>query len=54
VREATSARVAHILRDQGFDAYVIHGGLRAWTKGGYPLEPVPADDLVMLPTFARA
>lgn len=51
MREATSARVAHILREQGFDAYVIHGGLRAWTKAGHPLEPVPGDDLVLLPTF---
>jgi len=54
VREATSARVAHILRGQGFDAFIIHGGLRAWTKAGYPLEPVPQDDLVLLPTFARS
>ena len=53
MREATSARVAHILREQGFDAYVIHGGLRAWTKGGYPLESVPSEDLVFLPTFSK-
>jgi len=53
VREATSARVAHMLREQGFDAYEIHGGLRAWTRGGYPLESVPQDDLVLLPSFAR-
>ena len=52
MREATSARVAHILRERGFDAYVIHGGLRAWTKAGFPLEPVPEDDLVLLPTFS--
>ena len=52
MREATSARVAHILRERGFDAYVIHGGLRAWSKAGYPLEPVPKDDLVLLPTFS--
>jgi len=51
VREATSARVAHILREHGFDAYVIHGGLRAWIKAGNLLEPVPSDDLVLLPTF---
>ena len=51
MREATSARVAHILREHGFDAYVIHGGLRAWSKAGYPLEAVPSDDLVLLPTF---
>ena len=53
MNEGTSARVAHILRAAGYDAQVIHGGLNAWKKAGLPLEPVPADDLVMLPTFAR-
>ncbi len=48
MREATSARVAHMLREKGFDAYVIVGGLRAWMKSGYALEPVPGDDLVLL------
>jgi rhodanese-related sulfurtransferase len=51
VREATSARVAHILRENGFTAYVIVGGLAAWRKAGLPLEPVPEHDLVLLPTF---
>jgi rhodanese-related sulfurtransferase len=43
--------VAHLLREQGFDAYVIVGGLNAWRKAGLPLETVPNDDLVLLPTF---
>jgi rhodanese-related sulfurtransferase len=51
VREATSARVAHLLRENGYDAYVIVGGLRAWKKLGLPVESVPHDDLVLLPKF---
>jgi len=43
-----------MLREQGFDARVIVGGLRAWKKAGLDLEPVPADDLILLPTFAQA
>jgi rhodanese-related sulfurtransferase len=43
--------VAHILREEGFDAYVVVGGLAAWRKAGLPLEVVPQSDLVMLPTF---
>jgi len=52
VREATSARVAHLLREQGFNAFVITGGLGAWRKAGGPVEGVPLDDLVQLPTFS--
>jgi rhodanese-related sulfurtransferase len=44
--------VAHLLRETGYDARVIVGGLRAWTKAGYPMEPVPAGDIVLLPTFS--
>ena len=51
MREATSARVAHLLREEGFDAYVLVGGLAAWEKAGLPTEIVPEADLVMLPTF---
>jgi membrane protein DedA with SNARE-associated domain/rhodanese-related sulfurtransferase len=51
--EATSARVAHLLREQGFNAFVIVGGLAAWRRAGEPLETVPKDDLVHLPTFSR-
>jgi membrane protein DedA with SNARE-associated domain/rhodanese-related sulfurtransferase len=51
--EATSACIAHLLREQGFDAFVIVGGLAAWRKAGNPLETVPETDLVHLPTFSR-
>lgn len=39
------------LREKGFNAFVIEGGLAAWRKAGNPLESVPQDDLVKLPTF---
>jgi membrane protein DedA with SNARE-associated domain/rhodanese-related sulfurtransferase len=51
--EATSASVAHLLREKGFDAFVIVGGLAAWRRAGNPLETVPQTDLVHLPTFSR-
>jgi membrane protein DedA with SNARE-associated domain/rhodanese-related sulfurtransferase len=51
-REATSLRVARILQQHGFRSSVIKGGLRAWKKGGFPLETVPPDDIVLLPTFS--
>jgi rhodanese-related sulfurtransferase len=51
MREATSARVARILREKGFDAYVMLGGLRAWRKAGLPMEQVPEKDLELLPRF---
>ncbi len=41
-----------MLREQGIDAYVIVGGLAAWEKAGLPLERVPENDLVLLPTFS--
>jgi hypothetical protein len=40
-----------MMRERGFDARVITGGLRAWTQAGFALEPVPTDDMVLLPTF---
>jgi rhodanese-related sulfurtransferase len=52
VREATSVRVAHYLRENGFQTYVLKGGLAAWRKAGYDLEPVPADDRLVLPRFS--
>jgi rhodanese-related sulfurtransferase len=51
--QTTSASVAHLLRQQGFSAFVIDGGLAAWRRAGNPLEPVPATDLVHLPTFSQ-
>ena len=50
-RDATSLQVARILQQHGFRSSVISGGLRAWRKRGLPLESVPADDLVLLPSF---
>ena len=43
--------MAQLLQKEGFKAFVITGGLRAWRKAGHPLEPVPHDDLIKLPTF---
>ncbi|MGC2332433.1 MAG: hypothetical protein WA581_13340 [Candidatus Acidiferrales bacterium] len=45
--------MAHTLREQGFNAFVIVGGLAAWRKAGRPTETVPESDLVLLPTFSR-
>ena len=44
--------MAHLLREKGFKAFVIVGGLTAWRKAGEPLESVPKNDLVKLPTFS--
>ena len=52
VREATSLPVANILRQQGVPCSVLAGGLRAWKKAGLPLEPVPPEEIVALPSFA--
>jgi membrane protein DedA with SNARE-associated domain/rhodanese-related sulfurtransferase len=52
-KEETSASVAHLLRDWGFNAFVVRGGLAAWRKAGNPLETVPETDVVHLPTFSR-
>jgi len=52
MREATSARVALLLRQNGFNAFVIVGGLTAWRKAGHEVEIVPQNDLVKLPSFS--
>jgi membrane protein DedA with SNARE-associated domain/rhodanese-related sulfurtransferase len=52
MNEATSQRVAEMLRESGFEASVVVGGLSAWKKAGHPLERVPADEVVHLPRFA--
>jgi rhodanese-related sulfurtransferase len=44
--------VALQLREEGFNAFVLVGGVAAWKKAGEPLEPVPKSDLIKLPTFA--
>jgi rhodanese-related sulfurtransferase len=40
-----------MLREKGFNAFILVGGLTAWRKAGQPVESVPRDDLVKLPTF---
>jgi membrane protein DedA with SNARE-associated domain/rhodanese-related sulfurtransferase len=50
-REATSARVARELQARGVKVAVLKGGLRAWRKDGLPVEPVPAEELALLPVF---
>jgi rhodanese-related sulfurtransferase len=44
--------VAHLLREKGFNTFVIVGGFAAWRKAGEPTEGVPDNDLVKLPTFS--
>jgi rhodanese-related sulfurtransferase len=44
--------VARQLQDLGFKVFVISGGFGAWRKAGHPVERVPNDDLVKLPTFS--
>jgi len=44
--------VAHLLREKGFNTFVIVGGLTAWRKAGEPVESIPPNDLVKLPTFS--
>jgi len=44
--------VAHMLREKGFNTFVIVGGLAAWRKAGEPLEPVPQAEIVKLPSFS--
>ena len=54
-RQATSARVARELHQtlagKGARIAVIRGGLRAWTKAGFPVEAVPAGEMAALPAF---
>jgi 3-mercaptopyruvate sulfurtransferase SseA len=36
---------------QGVPAVVITGGLSAWRKAGLPVEPVPPEEVAVLPVF---
>jgi rhodanese-related sulfurtransferase len=37
--EHTSVRVASLLREHGYEAFALAGGLAAWQDAGFPLEP---------------
>ena len=43
--------MALLLRQKGFDTYVMAGGLKAWRKARLPTELVPAEDVELLPKF---
>jgi membrane protein DedA with SNARE-associated domain len=54
-RQATSTRVARelqtTLKGKAVRIAVIKGGLRAWTRAGFPVEAVPAGEMAALPIF---
>lgn len=50
---ATSARVAHVLRQEGFQCRVVEGGLDAWISAGFETEPIPEEEVIHLPQFGR-
>jgi len=51
IRDTTSKRVAHMLKQENCRAQVIEGGLKAWVRAGGELELVPASDIQHLPRF---
>ena len=51
IRDTTSKRVAHMLKQENCNTQVIDGGIRAWIKAGGELENVPAADIQRLPKF---
>ena len=51
IRDTTSKRVAHMLKQENCKTQVIDGGIRAWIKAGGELESVPASDIQRLPRF---
>jgi membrane protein DedA with SNARE-associated domain/rhodanese-related sulfurtransferase len=51
IRDTTSKRVAHMLKEQDCHTRVIEGGLKAWIRAGGELESVPAADIQHLPRF---
>lgn len=36
--DAASARLTRVLRSEGYDAWLLDGGLPAWRAAGYPME----------------
>jgi membrane protein DedA with SNARE-associated domain/rhodanese-related sulfurtransferase len=51
IRDTTSVRVAHMLKQADCQAQVIEGGIRAWAKAGGEMEMVPVQDMQKLPRF---
>jgi len=51
LRDTTSKRVAHMLKEENCRTHVIEGGMKAWIKAGGDLELVPESDIQHLPRF---
>jgi membrane protein DedA with SNARE-associated domain/rhodanese-related sulfurtransferase len=51
IRDTTSVRVAHAMKQANLRTTVIEGGMKAWARAGGELEPVPEADLRRLPRF---
>ena len=51
IRDTTSVRVAHMLKQENCHAQVIQGGMKAWVKAGGAIEVVPESDMQHLPRF---
>ncbi len=51
IRDTTSKRVAHMLKQEDCRTSVIEGGMKAWVRAGGELELVPAADIQHLPRF---
>jgi membrane protein DedA with SNARE-associated domain/rhodanese-related sulfurtransferase len=51
IRDTTSVRVAHAMKQANLRTTVIKGGMKAWARAGGELEPVPEADLRRLPRF---
>jgi membrane protein DedA with SNARE-associated domain/rhodanese-related sulfurtransferase len=51
IRDTTSKRVAHMLKQENCRTMVIEGGLKAWIRAGGELELVPEADIQHLPRF---
>ena len=46
--------MASLLREHGYEAFALAGGLAAWRAAGYPLEPRGLDVPVMLEGLCSA
>ena len=51
IRDTTSVRVAHALKQANFQTKVIEGGMKAWVRAGGEMELVPETDIRHLPQF---
>ena len=51
IRDTTSKRIAHALKEENCQTQVIEGGIKAWVKAGGELESVPLADIQKLPRF---